>query len=173
MDFLDLVRERYSLRKMSDEKISNDDLLKILEASRVAPTARNRQEQRILVINSDEGIDKLRECTGYHFNSKTILVISYEKLYENGCETEESKRFGMIDVGIVVTHLTLEATNLGIGSTIVGIFDKEKLKHNFNIPDNYEPVLLLPLGYPSEGKGPSHLHGERYPLDKTVSYNSY
>ena len=74
-------------------------------------------------------------------------------------------------LGIVATHICLEATDLGLGSIMVGLFDKEKLIHNLNIPSNYEPVLLLPIGYID--KKPSHLHNDRLPLSQTVFYNKY
>ena len=63
MDFLELAKERYSVRKMSPEKVKQEDLNKILEAARLAPTAKNMQRQRLLVINTEEGIEKIKQCT--------------------------------------------------------------------------------------------------------------
>lgn len=173
MEFIELAKERYSLRKMTNEKIKSEDLNKILEVARLSPTARNRQEQRLLVIDQEEELNRVRECTEYHFNAQTIIVLSYEKLYDdNGIETCDSKKYGLIDIGIVASNMALEATDLGLGSTIVGLFDKDLLRDKLNIPSNYEPILLLPIGY-SDNKGPSHLHYDRLPIDSIVKYNKY
>jgi nitroreductase len=173
MEFIKLAQERYSLRKMTNQKIKKGDLNKILEVARLSPTAKNKQEQRILVVDNQEELEKVRECTPCHFNAQTILVLSYEKEFnDEGQETEESQKYGLIDIGIIVSHMALEATDLGLGTTIVGLFNKELLKEKLNIPLNYEPVLLLPIGY-SDNKGPSHLHSDRLPLDKTTKYNKY
>ena len=79
MDFLKLAEERYSVRKMTEEKVKQEDLNKILEAARLSPTAKNMQRQRLLVINTEEGIEKIKECTQCDFGASTIIVISYEK----------------------------------------------------------------------------------------------
>lgn len=169
MDFLALAQNRYSLRRMSDKKVSEDDIRKILEAARLAPTAKNRQEERFIIASSDEDIEKIRMCTNCHFNAPTIIIICYKKEYdENGNETHESVEYGKLDIGIVAAHMCLEITDLGLGSTMVGLFDKEKLVELFNIDTNiYEPVLLLPIGY-SDNKGPSHLHEKRMSIEDYI-----
>ena len=146
MKFLELAEKRYSVRRMGTEKVKQEDLDKILEAARLAPTAKNKQRQRLLVVNTEEGIEKIKECTECDFGASTIIIISYEKDDEIN-ESQESKEYGLIDTGIVVTHMCLEATNIGLGTTIVGLFDKEKIRKEFNIPRIYEPTLLLPIGY--------------------------
>ena len=93
MDFLELAKERYSVRKMTDEKIKQEDLDRILEAARLAPTAKNMQRQRLLVINTKEGIEKIKECTQCDFGASTIIVISYEKDDEEK-ESEFSRKYG-------------------------------------------------------------------------------
>ena len=172
MNFLNLAETRYSVRNFQDKQISESDLNKILTAAQLSPTAKNRQEQRLLVVNEKSTLEKLRETTLCHFNAPTIIVLCYEKTFtESGLETEDSQKWSHVDLGIVATHICLEATDLGLGSIMVGLFDKEKLIHNLNIPSNYEPVLLLPIGYID--KKPSHLHNDRLPLSQTVFYNKY
>ena len=63
MNFLELAKERYSVRKMKPEKIKQEELNKILEAARLSPTAKNMQRERLLVINTEEGIEKIKKCT--------------------------------------------------------------------------------------------------------------
>lgn len=170
MDFLELAKERYSVRKMKPEKIQEEDLNKILEAARLSPTAKNMQRERLLVINTEEGIEKIKQCTSCDFGASTIIVISYEKDDEQN-ESEFSKKYGLIDTGIVATHMCLEATNLGLGTTMVGLFDRELTKKIFNIPAKYQPELLLPIGYID--RKPSILHERRKPIEELVKYNRY
>lgn len=170
MDFLNLAKERYSVRKMKPEKIKQEDLDKILEAARLSPTAKNLQRERLLVVDTEEGIQKLKQCTSCDFGASTIIVISYEKDDEQN-ESEDSRKYGLIDTGIVVTHMCLEATNLGLGTTIVGLFDRELTQKLFNIPAKYQPELLLPIGYID--RKPSILHEKRKPIEELVKYNEY
>ena len=170
MDFLELAKERYSVRKMKPEKIKQEELDRILEVARLSPTAKNMQRERLLVINTEEGIEKIKQCTACDFGASTIIVISYEK--ESGdFESEDARKYGLIDTGIVVTHMCLEATALGLGTTIVGLFDRELTKKLFNIPENYEPELLLPIGYID--RKPSILHERRKPIEELVKYDKY
>ena len=74
MDFLQLVKDRYSVRKFSDRKVEQEKLDLILEAGRVAPTAVNYQPQRILVLSSEENLAKLKSCTIYHFHAPMALL---------------------------------------------------------------------------------------------------
>ena len=170
MDFLELAKERYSVRKMKSKKIEQEDLDKILEAARLSPTAKNMQRERLLVINTEEGIEKIKQCTSCDFGASTIIVISYEKDDEQN-ESEESRKYGLIDTGIVATHMCLEATNLGLGTTMVGLFDRELTKKLFNIPAKYQPELLLPIGYID--RKPSILHERRKDIEELVKYNKY
>ena len=170
MDFLELAKERYSVRKMKPERIKEEDLNKILEAARLSPTAKNMQRERILVVNTEEGIEKIKQCTLCDFGASTIIIISYEKDDEQN-ESEFSKKYGLIDTGIVATHMCLEATNLGLGTTMVGLFDRELTKKLFNIPAKYQPELLLPIGYID--RKPSILHSRRKSIEELVKYDKY
>ena len=170
MNFLELAKERYSVRKMTIEKVKQEDLDKILEEARVSPTAKNLQRERLLVINTEEGIEKIKKCTSCDFGATTIIVISYEKDDEKN-ESEESRKYGLIDTGIVATHMCLEATYLGLGTTMVGLFDRELTRKLFNIPEKYQPELLLPIGYID--RKPSILHTRRKYINEITKYDNY
>ena len=170
MDFLELAKERYSVRRMTSDKVKQEDLDKILEAARLSPTAKNMQRERLLVVNTEEGIEKMKQCTQCDFGASTIVVISYEKDNEEN-ESEFSRKYGLIDTGIVATHMCLEATNLGLGTTMVGLFDRELTKKMFNIPAKYQPELLLPIGHID--REPSILHNRRKPIEELVQYDEY
>ena len=79
MDFLDLARERYSVRRYSDQRVEKEKIEKLIEAARIAPTAVNLQPQRILVVDNEEGIKKLEKSTPFMFGVKTAFVIFYDQ----------------------------------------------------------------------------------------------
>ena len=79
MDFEKLITERYSVRKFKNEHLSDEDFKKIINAGHVAPTGCNFQPQRILVLNTDESIEKLKHCTRCHFDSPCAMLVCYNK----------------------------------------------------------------------------------------------
>ncbi len=171
MDFLELAKERFSARKFADKKIEKEKIDLILEAGRIAPTAVNYQPQRILVVDDEKILTEIKKCTPYHFNAPVIMVVCFDKDVAWKNKDEESQ--GIVDASIVATHMMLETTNLGLGSTWVGHFDKKLIRDCLNIPKEFEPVMLLPIGYIREDCKPAHLHEKREDIEKTVFYNRF
>ncbi len=169
MDFLKLASERYSVRKFKDEHLSKETIDKILMAGHVAPTGCNNQPQRIIVMNTDKGIEKLRKCTECHFGAPTAMLVCYNK-DEVWTRKYDGKTCGVADACIVTTHLMLQAHEIGIGSTWVMHFDPYAMRKAFSIPENVEPVALLVMGYPADDAKPLHLHNEFRPLEEVVIY---
>lgn len=173
MDFLDLAKERYSCRYFDTEKqIEQEKIDKILEAARIAPTGRNSQSQRILVLTDKKELEKLSGCTQYGWGAPLVMVVCYDK-NESWKRTCDGADGGIIDMSIITTHMMLEVTNLGLGSTWVGAFDPAKAKEIYNIPENYEVVAILPIGYPSEQAHPSRLHNDRKEINEIAFYNKF
>lgn len=172
MDLLNLLKERYSVRKFSDKKIESDKLDKILEAGKLAPTACNLQPQRLLVLDNDESLNKLKNCTPYHFDTKLAILVCYDKTV-SWKRKYDNYDGGTIDASIVTTQMMLEITNLGLGTTWVGHFDPQKMIEEFEIPENLVPIALLPIGYPAEDVQPSPMHEKRLDLGQTVFYNKF
>lgn len=172
MDFLELVKERYSCRSFSDKKVEMEKLEKILEAGRLSPTGCNNQPQRILVLQNEQELEKLKECTVYGWNAPVIMVVCYDKEV-SWKRKADGNDGGVVDASIVTTHMMLEIANLGLGTTWIGSFDPEKVKEVYHIPDSYEVVALLPVGYPSEESKPSDNHDKRLPLEEIVYWDSF
>lgn len=172
MDFLELAKERYSVRKFDSKPIEAEKVNLILEAGRLAPTAVNYQPQRILVLQTEEELQKLEASNPYRFGQTLVLLICYDKTvsWKRKYDNQDS---GEMDASIVATHMMLEAYNLGIGSTWVGHFDPQILRESFAIPENLEPVLLLMLGYPGKDAEPNPLHFKRLDKEQTVFYGSF
>lgn len=171
MDFLDLVKDRYSVRKFSSKKVEQEKVDLILEAGRLAPTAVNYQPQRILVLNSEDSLETLKACTPYHFQAPLALLVCYDNTVSWKRQVD-GQDMGMVDASIVAAHMMLEITNLGLGSTWVGHFNPEKMKTTFSLPENIIPVVLLPMGYPNESSHPHPSHNKRFDIEKTVFYNA-
>lgn len=169
MEFLQLSEARYSLRKFSDRPVEAEKLAAILEAGRNAPTAHNLQPQRIFVLRSPEALEKADACTAAHFHPPVILVVAYDPETAWKRETD-GKNHGEIDASIAATQMMLEAADLGLGTTYVGMFEPEKLLAAFPEMAGLCPIAMLPLGYPAEGAHPSRLHADRKPLEELVKY---
>lgn len=169
MDFAKLSAERYSLRKFSDQKVEQEKLDLILEAGRNAPTAHNNQPQRIFVIQSPEALEKADACTSMHFHAPMTLVVAYDP--EAAWKREhDGKNHGEIDASIAITQMMLQAADLGLGSTYVGVFEPEKLLEAFPEMAGLCPIAMLPMGYPAENARPSKLHTMRKPMEELVKY---
>ena len=167
MEFEKVIEERQSTRKFSDKRVEKDKLDKILNAGRIAPTAKNAQPFKIYVIESEDGIKKLDEATPCRYGAQTVLLVCGD--YEKGYKKEEYPIYVM-DVSIVTTHMMLEATNLGVDNIWIEMFDGNKLKELFNIEDNLIPVCLLPIGYKSKLCPPSPMHKIRKKIKDLVEY---
>jgi len=172
MEFLKLASDRYSVRKFINKHLDQEVIDKILQAGHVAPTGCNYQPHRILVLNTDESVDKLKKCTCSHFDAPTAMLVCYNK---EECWTRryDGKTCGVSDACIVTTHLMLQATELGVGTTWVMSFDPAAMREEYNIPDNIEPVALLVMGYPAEDAEPAKMHLEFRPIDETVVYDKF
>lgn len=172
MDFIELAKARYSCRSFLDKQVEKEKIDLILEAGRLAPTARNLQPQRILVITDKEKIEELKECTPFTFNAPVILAICYDKDV-SWKRKYDKKEEGIIDASIVATHMMLQIADLGLGSTLVGYFDPAKAIEILDIPNNYEIETLLPFGYPAEDAKPSPMHYERQNIEKLAFWNDF
>lgn len=169
-DFITLAKERYSVRKFKDAVIEREKLSLILEAAKVAPTACNYQAVKIYVLESNEALERINSLSRCIFGAKTVLLVCYDTSKEWKSPFESDVHSGVEDASIVATHMMLEAYDLGIGSCWVNLFNTEKVKEAFELPENMKPVLLMPLGYVSEDAHPAHLHNEYPNWENMVEY---
>lgn len=167
-DFLQLAADRYSVRKFDSRTVDQSVIDKILKAGQLAPTAVNSQPQKIYVVQSETVMEKLRALSPCIYGAPQCFVFCYND--DNVCPRGKDGNYGDIDVTIVLTHMALEAANLGVGTCIVGYFDPEELTRAMELPSNIHPVLLMPFGYPAEGCTPSERHTSYRSLDETVEY---
>lgn len=167
MELEKVMEERFSVRKFSNKKLEKDKLDKILHYGNLAPTAKNIQPQRIYVVESEEGLEKIDKISKCRYNAPTVLIICADT---NEVYKDENVDYAEIDTSIVTTHMMLEAYNLGVDSIWIGLFDRLKVKEEFNIPDNYRPISMMPLGYRLDGIKPSILHTTKKDINEIVEY---
>lgn len=170
MHFQQLINSRYSVRSFSDKAIEDEKLAIILEAAKVAPTACNKQPQKLYVLKSEEAIEKLKANSRFVFGAKTAIIFTSDKNDEWVNPFTEQYHTGDIDCSIACTHVMLQAWELGIGSCWVGYFDPEKIRQAFLIPENEKIIAILPLGYPAEDSRPAPAHTKFRPMQDMIRY---
>ena len=169
MEFEKLSAERYSLRKFDPRPVEQEKLDLILEAGRNAPTAHNNQPQRFFVLRSPEALEKADACMYCHLHSPVIIAVGYDPK-EAWHREHDDKDHGEIDAAIAAAQMMLQATDLGLGSTYVGMFWPAELVKTFPEMEGLNMIAMLALGYPAEGAHPAKLHGLRKPMEEFVKY---
>ena len=169
MEFKEVVKNRFSCKKYSSRRVEPEKLAAILEAGRLAPTAKNLQEQHVYVVQSEEMLAKIDSATPCRYGAPTVLAVAYDK--NNVFTYPGGKRdSGAEDATIVATHMILAAADEGVDSCWINFFDPEKMEEALGLPANEEILMLMDLGYAAEGAGPLANHDSRKPLSETVSY---
>ena len=169
MEFKEVVKKRFSCKKYSSRKLEAAKLEAILEAGRLAPTAKNLQEQHVYVVQSEEMLTKIDGVTPCRYGAPVVLVVAFDK--NNVFTYPGGKRdSGVEDATIVATHMILAAADEGVDSCWINFFDPDKMAEAIDLPENEEILMLLDLGYAAEGAGPLPNHSSRKPLAETVCY---
>ncbi|WP_068540301.1 nitroreductase family protein [Olegusella massiliensis] len=169
MDFLSLAQARFSCKAYTDTPIDDQQLAVVLEAGRLAPTAKNSQPQRIYVLKSSDALAKVDEITPCRYGAPIVLLVCYDAdaVFHYPQSSQDS---GAEDAAIVTTHMMLAAANEGLGSCWVNLFNPEQTQQIFDLPKQYVPVALLDLGHAAADGVPLKNHELRKPLSETVSY---
>ena len=169
MDIEEVIKNRNSCKKYSDKKVEKEKLDKILEAGRLAPTAKNLQEYLIYVIQSEKNLKKVDEVTPCRYGASTVLLVTYDKTnvftYPGG-----SRDSGIEDATIVATHMMLAAKNQGVESCWINFLDPDITHKKFRLPAKEEVLMMLDLGYPAKDSEINPLHDKRKDLSETVSF---
>lgn len=145
MDFLKLAKKRYACRKYLSRQVEPEKLELILEAGRVAPTGANRQPQRLVVVQSKEGMERLARCTR-DFGAPTAVIVCADTS-EAWTRKYDGKNISDIDASIVTDHMMLAAASLNLDTLWICMFKPEAVREEFALPANVEPVNILLIGY--------------------------
>ena len=167
--FLEFAESRFSVRKFSEKPVEQEKIDALLKAVQIAPTAENKQPQKIYIITKEEDRKKLKSVTKYAFNAPMYFLVCCDKNKAWKHETEDYYSTE-IDGTISITHIILEAHDLGLGSVVVRSFETENMRKLFGIPENMIPIALLPIGYPKEGVKPSKWHIQKKDVKELAEY---
>lgn len=145
MDFLTLAANRFSVRKYNGAPIEKEKLNKILKAAELAPSAVNKQPIHLIVAQSKEALEKIgKGAKIYGAGCAIIVCADSDKAWVRSYDQMQTTD---IDASIVTDHMMLEATDLGLGSLWICMFDPQVIREEFNIPKNLTPINILALGY--------------------------
>ena len=167
MDFLKLVQDRYSCRKLTDKPIEPEKIERILQAAIAAPTAKNNQPYKIWKITSEDSMAKVKKATNFTFGAGMVLVVGVQK-NKAFVRPFDDLNYAEIDGAIVATHLMLAVKAEGLDTTWVGMFDAFKLQSQFSEMQGYELIALFPVGYAADDAKPSVNHEKRRTIAQVV-----
>lgn len=166
MEFLEVVKGRYSVRGYRPEAVEPEKLKTILEAARVAPTASNRQAFKIIVIDTAAHREELKRIYAREWFTEAPLVIGVCSIPGQSWVRSDGKNYSDVDAAIVMDHIVLSATALGLGTCWVAAFDPRAARELLQLEDGWEPVAFTPVGYHRAGN-PNRL---KKSLDELVIY---
>ena len=160
MELLEGIRTRRSVRSFTDEKVSHETLEKIVDSARMAPSWKNSQTARYVVVEDRDILNKIAaEATlGFEHNKEIIegapaLVVLTSIAMRSGYErdgsftTSKGQGWEMFDAGIAAQTFCLAAHEAGVGGVILGIFDDTKVAELIGLPENQNVSALIPIGY--------------------------
>ncbi|MDR3567250.1 MAG: nitroreductase family protein [Syntrophobacteraceae bacterium] len=162
-DLIDVIKNRRSIRNYEDREVPEEVLARVMEAVRWTPSWANTQCWEIIVVTNMEAKTKLQQ-TMSKGNPATramveapIVIAVCGKLqssgYYNGQVTTKFGDWFLFDLGLATQTLCLAAQNEGLGTVVAGLFDQDSAKKALEVPEGYELVALIPLGYPAKGAG--------------------
>lgn len=170
MKFAELIHKRYSVRSYTSDPVEDEKLQQVLEAARLAPTAANRQPVRIIVIKTAGREAELGRIYGAEWFTKAPLVLCMCGITKAAwTRQQDAKCYIDVDAAIVMDHLVLMATELGLGTCWIGAFNPNAAREVLGLPDDVQPILFTPLGYPAEQPRPK----ARKSLDELVKYDRW
>ncbi len=170
MEFSELIQQRYSVRAYRADPVEEEKVQQVLEAARLAPTAANRQPFQVLVIHTQGRQEELARIWGPEFFTQAPLMICMCAVRSEAWSRRwDGRNYGDVDATIAMDHLILAAANLGLGTCWIAAFDPVAAREVLGLPDEVEPLVLTPLGYPADQPVPKR----RKPLSDLVRYERW
>lgn len=169
MEFLELVRSRYSVRAYKPITVEGEKLQQVLEAACLAPTAANRQPFRLIVIATEGREDELQRIYPREWFTQAPLIICACAVPAEGWVRTDGKLYADVDVTIAMDHLILAARSLDLGTCWIAAFDPAVAREVLGLPDGVEPIAFTPLGYPADQPRTK----TRKPLSDLVRYERW
>jgi len=184
MEFYETIRRRRSVRKYSDRPVPEEVVTRCLEAARLAPSWRNGQPWRFIVVRDRRTIQRLVRANwlagaiNWWLKDVPVLVVACAEPKQSGLKGDQP--YYLVDVAIALEHFILAATAEGLGTCWIGGFNEDKVRKVLGIPSHIRVVAMTPLGYPADGKGlydrlamVGKRHWRRKPLSEIVRYERW
>jgi nitroreductase len=169
MDFNVLINKRYSARAYRPDPVEDEKLDKVLNSARMAPTAANRQPFQVIVIHTKGKEIDLLDIYPRKWFAEAPILLCVCGINDIAWTRNDNKKFTDVDAAIVMDHMILAATELGLGTCYVAAFNIENARKTLCIPDEIEPILFTPLGYAND----SPKEKERKSLNDLVRYERW
>ncbi len=167
--FLELAKARCSTRAYKSDPVPEEDILQVLEAARLAPSASNKQPWHFVVVRDPERRAELaRVSGGQRFVGEAPVIVAAVGTDPGRVMTCGVPSYA-VDVSIAVDHMTLAAEDLGLGTCWIGLFDQDEARRILGVPEDNMIVTLLPLGYPAASPRPKSRKG----IEEIVSWESF
>lgn len=163
------ILERRSIRKYTDQKISDEQIQMLLKAAFAAPSAANRQSWHFIVVNERERLDELSEVSP---NAKMLKDASHAIVVCGDTSLEFYPGYSIQDCSAATENILIAAQELGLGGVWLGVYPKMervlKISDIMNIPEGIFPFCMISLGYPAESREPSNRYDE-----SKIHYNKW
>lgn len=169
MEFSELIKKRYSVREYKPDPVEKEKLHEVLEAARLAPTAADKQPFQIIVIHTKGREEELRRIYDREWFVQAPLLLCGCSIPDEAWVHRDGKNHCEIDITIAMDHLTLAATNVGLGTCWVAAFNVDAARQALKLPENVVPVIFTPLGYAADVPGPK----DRKTLEELVRYEHW
>lgn len=169
MSILKMITERGSIRRYKDKPIPRSNLLKVLEAARLAQSAANRQPWQFIVVTDKEVKEKLAEAAHPTDRPRQSSIETAAAVVVCLADPEISAKWFLVDLAIAIENMALVAWDLGIGSCWIGAFREDDVKTALTIPEKLRVVSLLTLGYADEKPRAKN----RKSLEEIIHYDTY
>jgi nitroreductase len=164
MEFYEVISNRRSIRAYKKDPVEDSKLSRILNAARLAPTAANRQPYSLIVVKDKETRQRLKDAYSQKWFFTAPVIVCACAVPDDAWKRNDGKGYVDVDVAIAMDHLILAASAEGLGTCWIAAFKPEVVREVLNIPDNMEPLVLTPLGYPETIPEPTF----RKPLEEMV-----
>jgi len=166
MDYFEVVKQRHSVRSYKPDPVEPDKLQQILECARLAPTAANRQAFKVVVVTTEGNKEVLQQIYRNAWFVQAPHLLCVCSIPGKSWVRSDKKNYSDVDAAIVMDHMVLAATALGLGTCWVAAFDVDATREILKLDGAWEPIAFTPLGYPND----STFKKVRKPLEETVVY---
>jgi nitroreductase len=172
MEFIDIAKKRFSCRNYKNGAIEEEKLLTIIDAIRVAPSAVNYQPWHFIIARLPESKRKILEA--YHrtwLQTAPVIIVACGDRNQSW-KRSDGKDYLDVDLAIAIDHLTLQATELGLATCWICNFNPAILTTNLNLPENLEPIAIIPVGYPNELTDSNRHDTKRKPYHEFIHWEN-